>query len=92
MTHNIILYTGACRQACKRKREESKGGDQKCTSKGIRRQGVVLKHRNSLQKSLCPAVIHPYLCKSEGKAPLHSAAPVARANTTVTITIGHKPP
>ena len=27
----------------------------KCTSKGIRRQGLVSKHRNSLQKSLCQA-------------------------------------
>ena len=32
---------------------------QKCTSKGIWRQGIVLKHRNSLQKSQCPAVICP---------------------------------
>ena len=37
---------------------------QKCTSKGIRRQGVVLRHRNSLQKSLRP-VICPYLCSSD---------------------------
>ena len=39
--------------------------DQKCTSEGIWRQGIVLKHRNSLQKSLCPVVICPYLCSSE---------------------------
>ena len=38
---------------------------QKCTSKGISRQGIVLKHRDSLQKSLCPVVICPYLCSSE---------------------------
>ena len=36
---------------------------QKCTS-GTWRQGKVLKHRNSLQKTLCPAVIGPYLCSS----------------------------
>ena len=34
---------------------------QKCTW----RQGIVLKHRNSLQKSLCPVVTCPYLCSSE---------------------------
>ena len=34
------------------------------TSKGIWRQGIVLKHRNSLQKSLCPVVTGPYLCSS----------------------------
>ena len=39
---------------------------QKCTSKGIWRQGIVLKHRNSLQKSLCPVVIIcPYSCSSD---------------------------
>ena len=27
--------------------------------------GIVLKHRSSLQKSLCPVVICPYLCSSE---------------------------
>ena len=37
----------------------------KCTSKVIGRQGIELKHRNSLQKSLCPVVICPYLCSSE---------------------------
>ena len=31
----------------------------KCTSKGTLRQGIELKHRNSLQKSLCPVVIRP---------------------------------
>ena len=36
------------------------------TSKGIRRQGVVLIRRNSLQrKSLCPVVLCPFLCSSE---------------------------
>ena len=44
----------------------------KCTSKGIRRQGMVLKHRNSLQKSLCP-VICPYFCSSESWSGLNSA-------------------
>ena len=39
--------------------------DQKCTSKGIRRQGLVSKHRNSLQKKPSPVVICPYLCSSE---------------------------
>ena len=38
---------------------------QKCTRKGIWRQGIVLKYRNSLQKSLCPVVLCPYLCSSE---------------------------
>ena len=38
---------------------------QKCTSKGIRRQGLVLKRRNSLPTSLCPVVVCPYLCSSE---------------------------
>ena len=37
----------------------------KRTSKSTGRQGAVLKHRNSLQKSLCPVVICPYLCSSE---------------------------
>ena len=32
---------------------------QKCTSKGIWRQGIVLKHRNSFQKNLCPVAICP---------------------------------
>ena len=30
---------------------------QKCRSKGIRRLGIVLKHRSSLQRSMCPVVI-----------------------------------
>ena len=38
---------------------------QKCRSEGIRRQGIVLKRRISLQKSLCPVVICPYLCSSD---------------------------
>ena len=33
---------------------------QKCTGKGIGRQGIVLKRRKSLQKSRCPVVICPY--------------------------------
>ena len=33
--------------------------------KGIWRQGIVLKHRSSLQKSQCPVVICPYLCSSD---------------------------
>ena len=41
---------------------------QKCTSKGIWRQDIVLKRTNSLQKSLCPVVIRPYLCSSECEA------------------------
>ena len=36
--------------------------------KGIWRQGVVLKHRSSLEKSLCPVVISPYLCSSDGSS------------------------
>ena len=44
---------------------------QKCTSKGIRRQGVVLKHGNSLQKNPCPSAICPYLWSSDhGYAPI----------------------
>ena len=35
----------------------------KRTSKGTGRQGMLSKHRNSLQKNLCPVVI-PYLCSS----------------------------
>ena len=31
----------------------------------IWRQGIVLKRRNSLQRSLCPVVICPYLCSSD---------------------------
>ena len=38
---------------------------QKCTSKGIWRQGIVSKHDNSLQKSLCPVVMCPYLHSSD---------------------------
>ena len=34
-------------------------------SKGIQRQGVVVKHRESLQKELCPVVKCPYLCSSD---------------------------
>ena len=37
----------------------------KCTSKGIWRQGIELKHGNSVHKSLCPIVICPYLCSSD---------------------------
>ena len=37
---------------------------QKCT-RGIWRQDIVLKHRNSLQKSLCPVVMYPSLRSSE---------------------------
>ena len=44
------------------------GQTQQCASKGIRREGIVLKHRNSLQKSLCPVVIRPYLCSSDRPA------------------------
>ena len=40
---------------------------QKCTSKGTGRHGIVLKHRNSLHKSLCPVVICPHVCSSEGR-------------------------
>ena len=39
--------------------------NQECTGKGIWRQGVALKRRNSLLKSLCPVVICPYSCSSE---------------------------
>ena len=42
---------------------------QKSRSKGIWRQGIVLKHRNSLQKSLCPVVICPCLCSPEFRFP-----------------------
>ena len=38
---------------------------QKCTSKCMRRQGTVLKPRNTWQKSLCPVVLCPCLCSSE---------------------------
>ena len=38
---------------------------QECTSKGVWRQGILLKHRSSSQKSLCPVVVCPYLCSSE---------------------------
>ena len=34
---------------------------QKCTSKGTRRQGIVLKHRSSLQRSLLPCRHMPLL-------------------------------
>ena len=51
-----------CRQAC------SKITPRKCTRKGIWRQGIVLKHRDSLQKSLCSVVICPSLCSSEHHA------------------------
>ena len=40
-------------------------GHQSYTSNGIGRQGIVLECRSSLQKSLCPVVICPYLCSSE---------------------------
>ena len=39
--------------------------DQKCSSKGIWRQGIVLNNRIPIQKSLCPVVICPYFCSSE---------------------------
>ena len=38
---------------------------QKCTSKGLRRQGLVLKRRSSEQKSLCPVVVGLCLCSSD---------------------------
>ena len=38
---------------------------QKYTGKGTWRQGIVVKHRNSSYKGLCPVVICPYLCSSE---------------------------
>ena len=41
------------------------GQFQNCARKGIRRQGIALTYRNSLQKSLCPVVICPYLCSSD---------------------------
>ena len=42
-------------------RAEASSKHQKCTSKGIWRQGIGSKRRNSLQKSLCPVVICPCL-------------------------------
>ena len=41
--------------------ERSAAHPKTCSAKGIRRQGIVLKHRNSLQKSPCPVVICPSL-------------------------------
>ena len=37
---------------------------QKCTSRGIGRQGIVLKHRNSYKRAYCPVVLCPSLCSS----------------------------
>ena len=48
---------------------------QECTSKDIWRQGIASRHRISLQKSLCPVVICPYLCSSDYSAPLHMLRP-----------------
>ena len=42
-------------------------GFQKCTSKGVWWQGIALKHRNSLRRSLCPVFICLYLCSSEDR-------------------------
>ena len=47
---------------------------QKCTSKGKIRQGIVLNHRKSLQKSLCPVVICLYLCSSETRSSLRQTS------------------
>ena len=54
---------------------------QKCTSKGIRRKGIVLKHRSSLQRSLYPVVVCPYLCSSDlsGHRQLESEHPSSAA-------------
>ena len=41
---------------------------QKCTSKGIRRQGIAWKHRICLQQSICPVVMCPCVCSSEASA------------------------
>ena len=55
-TNTHVLFT----LCCIGRRSARKGSHQRCTSKGIRRQGIALKRRNSLQTSLCP-VICPYL-------------------------------
>ena len=43
--------------------------DQKCTSKGLVRQGTVLEHRTSLQKEPVPCRPMPLLCSSDGATP-----------------------
>ena len=55
----------------------------KCTSKGIWRRVIVLKRGNSLQKSLCPVVLCPYLRSSE----LRPLFPFSPLRTTITTTI-----
>ena len=60
--------------------------ESKCTSKSIWRQGIVLKHRNSLQKSLCPVVICPYFCSSERNTHSKCALACARAHAGLTKT------
>ena len=62
---------------------------QKCTSNGIRRQGTVLKHRSSLQKSLCPVAICPYLCSSEFPNHQPSSAAPSRASQKYTSCAGY---
>ena len=46
-------------------KDSQMNGNQKCTSKGIGRRGVVLKHRNSLQRSLWPVALCPHLRSSD---------------------------
>ena len=60
---NPARLTGVGKEAAERYPE--KRISQKCTSKDIRRQGIMLKHRSSLQKSLCPVVVRPFSCSSE---------------------------
>ena len=78
-TYAVLLLCSSCcwRASVARRRASvdeaclrvfySRNTIQKCTSKDIWRQGIVLKHRISLNKSLCPVVICPYLCSSKFK-------------------------
>ena len=66
----IYIYIYMCNPsaleaASSREDTEHGGTSKRSTSQGIGRQGIVLKHRNSLQKSQCPVAICPYLCSSE---------------------------
>ena len=58
----------------------------------VRRQGIVLKHRNSLQKSLCPVVICPYLCSSETCTVTPSTSPLGARRTATRCSVPTMPP
>ena len=62
-----VQYTGSWHGRCRMRtpRSLAQTRARRSSARCTRRQGIVLKHRNSLQKSLCPVVMCPYLCSSD---------------------------